>query len=96
MKRIFFVLIFMAVFILPLGAQDYSNKADFDNDFQNATKMTSFGNGSEAAAGTDLLVKDTLTVIHRENMAILDEIAKLHKEIADLRKDVKTIKGQVE
>ena len=96
MKRIFFAMVFMSVFILPLGAQDYNygNKADFDNDFQSATRMAPYG--SEAAAGTDLLVKDTLTVIHKENMAILDEIAKLHKESADLRKDVKTIKGQVE
>ena len=96
MKRVFIVLVFMSVFILPLGAADYNynNKADFDNDFQNATKMAPYG--SEASGGTDLLVKDTLSVLHRENMAILDEIAKLHKEIADLRKDVKTIKGQVE
>ena len=52
--------------------------------------------GNEAAKGTDVLVKDTTNVLHREHLAILDELAKLHKEIADLRKDVKTIKGQVE
>jgi hypothetical protein len=78
----------MSVFIFPLWAQDY------DNDFQNATKMAAYG--TESAGGTDLLVRDTTSVLHRENMAILDELAKLHKEIADLKKDVKAIKGQVE
>jgi len=87
------VLVFMSVFLLPLKAQDY-NKADFEGDFQAATKMAT--SGTEAANGTDLLVKGTTGVLHRENMAILDELAKLRKEIADLKKDVKAIKGQVE
>ncbi len=95
MKRIFFVLVFMSVFVFPLAAQDYGkNDTSFDSDFQSATQMNSSGN--EAAKGTDVLVKDTTNVLHREHLAILDELAKLHKEIADLRKDVKTIKGQVE
>lgn len=94
MKRIFMVLVFMSAFLLPLKAQDYNNKADFDADFQDATKMAPYG--TESAGGTDLLVKGTTSVLHRENMAILDELAKLRKEIADLKKDVKAIKGQVE
>ena len=93
MKRIFFVLVVMSVFIPPLGAQDYNN-ADFDSDFQAATKMPKYARGEYV--GTDLLVKNTTDALHKEHMAILDEIAKLHKEIADLKKDVKTIKGQVE
>jgi len=89
------VLAFMTAFLLPLNAQDYnSSNAGFDSDFQNATKLAP--DGTEAAKGTDLLVRDTANVLHRENMAILDEIAKLRKDIADLKKDVKAIKGQVE
>ena len=93
MKRVFFVLVVMSVFILPLGAQDYNN-ADFDSDFQAATKMDPYGRGEYV--GTDLLVKNTADALHRENMAILNELAKLHKEIADLKKDIKAIKSQVE
>jgi len=92
-KGIFFALIFMSVFILPLGAQNYNN-ADFDSGFQAAIKMDRYARGEYV--GTDLLVKNTADVLHKENMAILDELAKLHKEIADLKKDIKTIKGQVE
>jgi len=93
-KKVFMVFMFISAFILPLGAQDYGGNADFDSDFQSATKMAP--SGTEAAKGTDVLVRDTTNILHREHMAILDEIAKLHKEIADLKKDVKTIKGQVE
>lgn len=93
MKRIFFALILMSVIVLPLAAQDYKS-SDFDAAFQDATKMTL--SGVEAAKGTDLLVRDTASVLHREQMAILDELAKLHKEIADLKKDIKAIKSQVE
>lgn len=94
MKRAFMVLAFVSVFLLPLKAQDYNNNAAFDTDFKNAVKMAPYG--TEAAGGTDLLIRDTTSVLHREQLAILDELAKLRKEIADLKKDVKAIKGQVE
>jgi len=88
------VLTFMSVFLLPLKAQDYNNNTAFDADFKNAVKMAPYS--AEAAGGTDLLIKDTTSVLHREQLAILDELAKLRGEIADLKKDVKAIKGQVE
>lgn len=95
MKRIFTVLAFMTAFLLPLSAQDYnSGSTSFDSDFRNATKLAP--DGTEAAKGTDLLVRDTTSVLHREHVAILEELAKLRKDIADLKKDVKAIKGQVE
>lgn len=94
MKRAFMVLAFVSVFLLPLKAQDYNNNTAFDTDFKNAVKMAP--SSTEAAGGTDLLIKDTTSVLHREQLAILDELAKLRKEIADLKKDVKAIKGQVE
>ncbi|MFA5338922.1 MAG: hypothetical protein WC317_02095 [Candidatus Omnitrophota bacterium] len=93
MKRVFFALILMSVIILPLAAQD-NKSSDFDAAFQDATQMSPAGN--EGARGTDILIRDTTSVLHREQMAILDELAKLRKEIADLKKDIKTIKGQVE
>jgi len=92
-KKILIVLLFLSVSLLPLKAEE-SYKADFESDFQNATKLAP--DGSEAARGTDLMIRDTTSVLHREHMAILDELAKLHKEIADMKKNVKYIKGQVE
>jgi len=92
-RKIFVVLAVCLFCAVSLRADDIS-KADFDGEFQDATKMAA--SGTEAAKGTDLLIRDTTGVLHREQMAILDELAKLHKEIADLKKDVKTIKGQVE
>ncbi len=95
MKRVFFALILMSVSVLPLGAQDYGQENNsFDSDFEAAIKMPKYARGEYV--GTDLLVKNTSDALHKEHMAILDEITKLHKEIADLRKDVKAIKGQVE
>ncbi len=95
MKRIFFALIFMLVFVLPSVAQDNGkDNSSLDSDFDAATKMPRYARGEYV--GTDLLVKNTSDALHKEHMAILDELAKLHKELADLKKDVKTIKGQVE
>jgi hypothetical protein len=66
--------------------------ADFDSDYSDAAQVR----GSEAVKGTDLLVRDTTSVLHSEHMAILDELAKLRKEIADMKKDVRDTKDQVE
>jgi hypothetical protein len=78
---------------LPFAAEAGDiNTADFDSDYSDAAQLR----GSEAVKGTDLLVRDTTSVLHREHMAILDELAKLRKEIADIKKDVKDTKDQVE
>ncbi len=66
--------------------------ADFDSDYSDAAQVR----GSEAVKGTDLLVRDTTRVLHRENMAILKALAELRKEIADMKKDVKDTKDTVE
>lgn len=93
MKKFFITLLFLSVLLVPVKAQEVY-KADFDSDFQSAIKLAP--DGTEAAKGTDLFIRDTTSVLHREHMAILEELAKLRKEIADMRKDVKSIKGQVE
>jgi len=69
--------------------------ADYDAEFSGATQMTG-RTASGAVKDTDYLVKGTTTVLHEENMAILAEIGKLHKEIADLKKDIKDVKDMVE
>ncbi len=84
----------MAVFVAApfyAGAADIDT-ADFDSDYSDAAQVR----GSEAVKGTDLLVRDTTRVLHRENMAILQALAELRKEIADMKKDVKDTKDQVE
>ncbi|MFA5147526.1 MAG: hypothetical protein WC491_00200 [Candidatus Omnitrophota bacterium] len=83
------VVCFSAVF--GAYAADIST-ADFDGAYSDAAQIR----GSEAVKGTDLLVRDTTSVLHREHMAILDELAKLRKEIADMKKDVRDTKDQVE
>ncbi|MFA5164735.1 MAG: hypothetical protein WC481_04155 [Candidatus Omnitrophota bacterium] len=89
-----FKYLFLAVCVAApfyAGAADI-NTADFDSDYSDAAQVR----GSEAVKGTDLLVRDTTSVLHREHMAILQALAELRKEIADMKKDVKDTKDQVE
>jgi hypothetical protein len=89
-----FKFLFLAVCVAApfyAGAADI-NTADFDSDYSDAAQVR----GSEAVKGTDLLVRDTTSVLHREHMAILQALAELRKEIADMKKDVKDTKDQVE
>lgn len=83
-----FILVLSSVSLQPALA----DVEDYDNDFANASQMK----GSEAARGTDELIRNTTQVLHQENTAILAEIDKLHKEIADLKKDIKDVKDMVE
>lgn len=92
MKGIFsVVLVFCLALPFAAKAADY-NTADFDSQFSDAALVR----GSEAVKGTDLLVRDITSVLHKEHMALLEEITKLEGQIADLKKDVKDIKDQVE
>jgi len=89
-----FKYLIMAVFIASpfcAGAADIDT-ADFDSDYSNAAQVR----GSEAVKGTDLLVRDTTRVLHRENMAILKALAELRREIADMKRDVKDTRDQIE
>lgn len=86
-----FILILSSASLQPALADD----EDYDTEFYDATQMTG-RTASGAVKDTDYLVKGTTTVLHKENMAILAEIDKLHKEIADLKKDIKDVKDMVE
>lgn len=95
MNRIFLVsaLVCFGMFILISSSTVFGNDGmNFDDAFANAAQMR----GQEAAMGTDYMVRNTTEVLHQENTAILMEIAKLHKEIADLNEDIKEIKDIVE
>ena len=93
MKKIFAVLFAISAAGSCAFAQDY-DKADFESQMNNATRMAAYG--TEALRGSDILIRDTTRVLHNENMAILDELAKLRKAIADMKKDVRDTKDQVE
>lgn len=75
-----------------IAAADDISIADFENQYSDAALIR----GSEAVKGTDLLVRDITYVLHKENMAILSELEKLRKDIADIKKDVKSTRDQVE
>lgn len=87
-------MVILSIFVLSSALSQMTAvlSADYDNDFANASQMKGF----EAAKGTDELIRNTTQVLHQENTAILAEIDKLHKEIADLKKDIKEIKDTVE
>jgi len=85
-----------AVFLfLVLSQTAAAVDADFEGEFANATQMTG-RTASGAVKDTDYLVKGTTRVLHEENMAILAEIDKLHKEIAGLKKEIEDVKDIVE
>ncbi len=85
-----------AVFLfLVLSQTAAAVDADFEGEFSNATQMTG-KTPSGAIKDTVYLIQSTTKVLHEENMAILAEIDKLHKEIADLKKDIKDVKDMVE
>lgn len=98
MKKILwvFVALFFTILAIALCKIALAGYADFDADFANASQMRTQMGQEVPVQSTDMLIKGTTGVIHRENMAILAEIDKLHKEIANLKKDIKEVKDTVE
>ncbi len=92
MKGIWVLLLVFFAAAPSIAAADDISVADFESQYSDAALIR----GSEAVKGTDLLVRDITYVLHKENMAILGELERLRKEIADIKKDVKDTKDQVE
>lgn len=89
-------LILGAVFLFLVSPQMAAAiDTDFEGEFTNAAQMTGRA-ASGAVRDTDYLVEGTTRVLHEENMAILAQIDKLHKEIANLKKDIKEVKDIIE
>jgi uncharacterized protein with von Willebrand factor type A (vWA) domain len=94
MKRYFLVPI--VVFLFSAASQMVlAVDADFESEFADAERMTG-RTASGAVKDTDYLVTGTTRVLHEENMAILAQIDKLHKEIADLKKEIEDVREIVE
>lgn len=93
--KINFLALGMFFLILASSQTATAATADFENKFTSATNMSGRA-ASGAVKDTDYLVKGTTRVLHEENMAILAEIDKLHKEIAELKKEIGDVKDIVE
>ena len=96
MKKYFLISVVSLLFLISVSSMTLlAVTADFEGEFANAAQMTG-RTASGAVKDTDYLVKGTTRVLHEENMAILAEIDKLHKEIAGLKKEIEDVKDIVE
>ncbi len=64
---------------------------DYDDEYNNAIRLK----GSRSI-DTDLLIKNTTEVLHKENMKTHAELEKLKKEVEEIKKAIKEVKDILE
>lgn len=90
MRRKALILMSLILFTL-LSRIAITEAIDYDDEFNRATSLK----GSRSI-DTDLLIKNTTEVLHKENMKTHAELEKLRKEIEELKREIERLKDIVE